>query len=73
MSFLLRVIPSRPLSCLYCRTFSTSLTSSNSSGRRFNDDPVITSDGRDFYDVLGISPDATTTEIREAFYRLNKA
>ena len=30
---------------------------------------ILTSDGRDFYDVLGISPDATQTEIREAFYR----
>ena len=30
-------------------------------------------DQRDFYEVLGITPDATTTEVREAFFRKAKS
>ena len=65
MAFLIRLLPvQRPLS----RPFSTS-NRHFAETHRFINEPLTTSDGRDFYDVLGISPDATQTEIREAFYR----
>jgi hypothetical protein len=47
----------------------TSTSSFSSSGGFKYDGEITTSDGRDYYEVLDISPDATQTEIREAFYR----
>ena len=68
MASFLRYLPPRPLSCLSSLSF-TSTSAFSSGGRLKYDAAITTSDGRDYYEVLDISPDATQTEIREAFYR----
>ena len=76
MPLLFMNLTAEALSSLSCswRSHLTSarlLSTSNRLASKVNVEPLTTSDGRDFYDVLGISPDATQTEVREAFYRFN--
>ena len=74
------LLPNRSFFMFKCLSHSsrpnlTLLRALTTSGQAFtpkvNTASLTTSDGRDFYEVLDVNPDATQTEIREAFYRFD--
>jgi len=52
--------------------YSSSSHSKSQDERSYSEQPSSSIDARDLYEVLDITPDATSTEIREAFFRKAK-
>lgn len=71
MNLLVKLVSSKSLNGF--RGICTSGSRTAGPHRKLGQDlPLVSSDGRDHYDVLGISPDSTETEVREAFFRKAK-